>query len=173
VAQTLVCVSQVAQTLVCVSDERYPSLFQHLFGVRQAALEPCRLAATIPFTRNAAPGAAAAVCDRLPCLNTSGPLRRPGFSVSICRIIEIAMGGVWRNGWRFVRAAPPLLIVSPGFESQLAPAFNSGRYSLGVIEHFWCAPTPARSGRMRSSGARPPQHRKPVGALARARVTWH
>jgi len=26
------------------------------------------------------------------------------------------------------------------FESQLAPAFNSGRYSLGVIEHFWCAP---------------------------------
>jgi len=47
---------------------------------------------------------------------------------------------VWRNGWRFVRAAPPLLDRFAGFESQLAPAFNSGRYSLGVIEHFWCAP---------------------------------
>jgi glycosyltransferase involved in cell wall biosynthesis len=47
---------------------------------------------------------------------------------------------VWRNGWRFVRAAPPLLDRFAGFESQLGPALNSGRYSLGVIEHFWCAP---------------------------------
>ncbi len=46
----------------------------------------------------------------------------------------------WRNGWRFVRAAPPLLDRFAGFESQLDPALNSDRYSLGVIEHFWCAP---------------------------------
>jgi glycosyltransferase involved in cell wall biosynthesis len=67
---------------------------------------------------------------------------------------------VWRNGWRFVRAAPPLLDRFAGFESQLDPVLKdpvwndlasddqishdataSGRrYSLGVIEHFWCAP---------------------------------
>jgi glycosyltransferase involved in cell wall biosynthesis len=67
---------------------------------------------------------------------------------------------VWRNGWRFIRAAPPLLDRFAGFESQLDPVLNnpvrngpasddqslhdttaSGRrYSLGVIEHFWCAP---------------------------------
>jgi glycosyltransferase involved in cell wall biosynthesis len=51
----------------------------------------------------------------------------------------------WRNGWRFIRAAPPLLDRFAGFESQLDPLWNhpapSGRrYSLGVIEHFWCAP---------------------------------
>src|SRR5580700_7223524 len=47
---------------------------------------------------------------------------------------------VWRNGWRFVRAAPPLLDRFAGFESQLDPALSGGRYSLGVIEPFWCAP---------------------------------
>ena len=47
---------------------------------------------------------------------------------------------VWRNGWRFVRAAPPLLDRFAGFESQLEPALNGCRYALGVIEHFWCAP---------------------------------
>jgi len=47
---------------------------------------------------------------------------------------------VWRNGWRFVRGAPPLLDRFAGFESQLDLALSSGRYSLGVIEHFWCAP---------------------------------
>jgi glycosyltransferase involved in cell wall biosynthesis len=49
----------------------------------------------------------------------------------------------WRNGWRFVRAAPPLLDRFAGFESQLDPLFNDPafpRHSLGVIEHFWCAP---------------------------------
>jgi glycosyltransferase involved in cell wall biosynthesis len=46
----------------------------------------------------------------------------------------------WRNGWRFVRGAPPLLDRFAGFESQLDLALNRGHYSLGVIEHFWCAP---------------------------------
>src|ERR1700688_2484559 len=45
----------------------------------------------------------------------------------------------WRNGRRFIRAAPPLLDRFAGFESQLNPVLGD-RYSLGVIEHFWCAP---------------------------------
>jgi len=45
----------------------------------------------------------------------------------------------WRNTWRFVRGAPPLLDRFSGFESQLAPVL-AHRYDLGVIEHFWCAP---------------------------------
>jgi glycosyltransferase involved in cell wall biosynthesis len=43
----------------------------------------------------------------------------------------------WRNGWRFVRGAPPLLDRYSGFASQLP---LRGRYALGVVEHFWCAP---------------------------------
>jgi glycosyltransferase involved in cell wall biosynthesis len=47
----------------------------------------------------------------------------------------------WRNGWRFLRGAPPLLDRFAGFESQLTPVLSdSRRYALGVIEHFWCAP---------------------------------
>jgi polysaccharide biosynthesis protein PslH len=45
---------------------------------------------------------------------------------------------VWRNGWRFLRGAPPLFDRYSGFEAQLAPFF-SRHYRLGVIEHFWCA----------------------------------
>lgn len=62
---------------------------------------------------------------------------------------------VWRNGWRFIRAAPPLLDRFAGFESQIEAQLRDPplpqrtprdamapgrRYSLGVIEHFWCAP---------------------------------
>src|SRR5271170_2102075 len=46
----------------------------------------------------------------------------------------------WRNGWRFLRATPPLIDRFAGFESQLQPLWSANRYSLGVIEHFWCAP---------------------------------
>jgi polysaccharide biosynthesis protein PslH len=46
----------------------------------------------------------------------------------------------WRNGWRYVRAAPPLIDRFAGFESQLDPFLRDRHYSLGVIEHFWCAP---------------------------------
>lgn len=46
----------------------------------------------------------------------------------------------WRNGWRFLRGAPPLLDRFAGFEGQLAPVVENRRYSLAVIEHFWCAP---------------------------------
>ena len=47
---------------------------------------------------------------------------------------------VWRNGWRFLRGAPPLLDRFAGFESQLAPVLADRQFSIGVIEHFWCAP---------------------------------
>lgn len=43
----------------------------------------------------------------------------------------------WRNGWRFLRGAPPLLDRYSGFESQLP---LDRRYAVGVVEHFWCAP---------------------------------
>ncbi len=43
----------------------------------------------------------------------------------------------WRNGVRFLRGIPPLLDRYSGFESQLD---LRGRYALGVVEHFWCAP---------------------------------
>lgn len=45
----------------------------------------------------------------------------------------------WRNGWRFVRGAPPLLDRYAGFEAQLDPLLRR-RYTIGVVEHFWCAP---------------------------------
>ena len=45
---------------------------------------------------------------------------------------------IWRNGWRFVRGAPPLFDRYSGFEAQLQPFFDR-RYHLAVIEHFWCA----------------------------------
>jgi glycosyltransferase involved in cell wall biosynthesis len=45
----------------------------------------------------------------------------------------------WRNGWRFLRGAPPLLDRYAGHESQLDPILRD-RFTVGVIEHFWCAP---------------------------------
>jgi glycosyltransferase involved in cell wall biosynthesis len=44
----------------------------------------------------------------------------------------------WRNAGRFLRGAPPLIDRYSGFESQLEPMLR--HYSLGVVEHFWCAP---------------------------------
>ena len=46
----------------------------------------------------------------------------------------------WRNGWRFLRAAPPLLDRFSGFENQLGPALRDRRFHVAVVEHFWCAP---------------------------------
>ena len=46
----------------------------------------------------------------------------------------------WRNGWRFVRGAPPLLDRYSGFEAQLEPVLRERHYQVAVVEHFWCAP---------------------------------
>src|SRR5579871_6272014 len=46
----------------------------------------------------------------------------------------------WRNGWRFLRGAPPLLDRFSGFENQLEPVLRNRRFDAAVIEHFWCAP---------------------------------
>ena len=45
----------------------------------------------------------------------------------------------WRNGWRFLRGVPPLYDRYSGFARQLDPVLRGRRYSVGVIEHFWCA----------------------------------
>ena len=50
------------------------------------------------------------------------------------------MARLWRNGWRLVRGVPPLLDRFAGFETQLDPWLTGRRYSVGIVEHFWCAP---------------------------------
>jgi glycosyltransferase involved in cell wall biosynthesis len=45
---------------------------------------------------------------------------------------------VWRNSIRLIKGRPPLFDRFSGYENQLASAL-SGRYALGVVEHFWCA----------------------------------
>jgi glycosyltransferase involved in cell wall biosynthesis len=45
---------------------------------------------------------------------------------------------IWRNAIRLAQGRPPLFDRFSGYEKQLAAAL-SGRYALGVVEHFWCA----------------------------------
>jgi glycosyltransferase involved in cell wall biosynthesis len=45
-----------------------------------------------------------------------------------------------RNAIRVARRVPPLVDRFSGFDSQLAAAVSGQRYTIGVIEHFWCAP---------------------------------
>ncbi len=61
------------------------------------------------------------------------------FSFTLPHHSKSTIARVWRNGWRFIRGAPPLLDRFAGFESQLAAVLDR-HYDLGVIEHFWCAP---------------------------------
>lgn len=46
----------------------------------------------------------------------------------------------WRNLSRQARGVPPLVDRFGGFENVLRARLEGRRYSLGVIEHFWCAP---------------------------------
>jgi len=45
----------------------------------------------------------------------------------------------WRNSMRLLRGVPPLFDRYSGYEDQLAARIGAAKYSLGVIEHFWCA----------------------------------
>jgi glycosyltransferase involved in cell wall biosynthesis len=45
-----------------------------------------------------------------------------------------------RNAGRLVRRVPPLVDRFAGFGEPIAAATGGQRYSLAVIEHFWCAP---------------------------------
>src|SRR5262245_14584519 len=45
-----------------------------------------------------------------------------------------------RNAARLVRDITPLVDRFAGFEDAVASAVKDRRYSIGVIEHFWCAP---------------------------------
>jgi glycosyltransferase involved in cell wall biosynthesis len=45
-----------------------------------------------------------------------------------------------RNAGRLVRRVPPLIDRFSGFEDRVASALGDRRYSVGIVEHFWCAP---------------------------------
>jgi len=45
-----------------------------------------------------------------------------------------------RNLIRLLRGVPPLVDRFGRFEQQIAEGLGGGRYELGVVEHFWCAP---------------------------------
>jgi polysaccharide biosynthesis protein PslH len=62
------------------------------------------------------------------------------FSFDLPRHSKSTLARAWRNGWRFVRGAPPLFDRFSGFDSQIDRVLRDRRYSIGVIEHFWCAP---------------------------------
>lgn len=47
---------------------------------------------------------------------------------------------VLRNAARVARRVPPLVDRFSGFAAEIARAVEGQRYSLGVIEHSWCAP---------------------------------
>lgn len=46
---------------------------------------------------------------------------------------------IWRNTLRMVRGVPPLFHRYSGYEDQLASRIAGRNFSLGVVEHFWCA----------------------------------
>src|SRR5579872_2553559 len=45
-----------------------------------------------------------------------------------------------RNAMRVARRVPPLLDRFAGFEPEIAQAIAGQKYTIGVVEHFWCAP---------------------------------
>jgi glycosyltransferase involved in cell wall biosynthesis len=45
---------------------------------------------------------------------------------------------IWRNVVRLAKGRPPLFDRFSGYENQIAAALH-GRYTVGVVEHFWCA----------------------------------
>jgi glycosyltransferase involved in cell wall biosynthesis len=57
---------------------------------------------------------------------------------SLKRHSRSAGARVWRNTVRLAQGRPPLFDRFSGYEHQLAAAL-SGRYAVGVVEHFWCA----------------------------------
>jgi polysaccharide biosynthesis protein PslH len=44
-----------------------------------------------------------------------------------------------RNAGRLARRVPPLIDRFAGFEREISAAVAGMRYSIGVVEHFWCA----------------------------------
>jgi glycosyltransferase involved in cell wall biosynthesis len=49
-----------------------------------------------------------------------------------------------RNAGRLARRVPPLIDRFAGFDDRVATALAGRRYSIGIIEHFWCAPYATR-----------------------------
>jgi glycosyltransferase involved in cell wall biosynthesis len=52
---------------------------------------------------------------------------------------KTALARAWRNIGRLARGVPPLFDRYSGYEAQLAARLGEAKYSLGVVEHFWCA----------------------------------
>jgi glycosyltransferase involved in cell wall biosynthesis len=46
---------------------------------------------------------------------------------------------VLRNSMRLVRGVPPLFDRYSGYEDQLSGRLGAAKYTIGVVEHFWCA----------------------------------
>ncbi len=46
----------------------------------------------------------------------------------------------FRNFWRLVRNAPPLMDRFAGFDQTIQAMIAGEKYGVAVIEHFWCAP---------------------------------
>ena len=53
---------------------------------------------------------------------------------------KTAVARTWRNGRRLIYGVPPLIDRHAGFESTIAEAIGREKYSVAVVEHFWCAP---------------------------------
>ncbi|HUS05640.1 MAG TPA: glycosyltransferase family 4 protein [Bryobacteraceae bacterium] len=49
-------------------------------------------------------------------------------------------GRAARNAKRVLRSVPPLVDRFAGFDGAIERAVNGRYYSIGVVEHFWCAP---------------------------------
>lgn len=61
-----------------------------------------------------------------------------GYTIQIPRHSRSTPARVARNLSRLIRGVPPLVDRFSGFE--LPPEVRRQRFSLGVVEHFWCAP---------------------------------
>lgn len=61
-----------------------------------------------------------------------------GYTIEIPRHSRSTAARVARNLGRLIRGVPPLVDRFSGFE--LPPEVRRQRFSLGIVEHFWCAP---------------------------------
>lgn len=60
--------------------------------------------------------------------------------ISLPRHRKDYLARYFRNAWRALRGAPPLIDRLSGFEFKLERMLAGRQYDLGIIEHFWCAP---------------------------------
>jgi glycosyltransferase involved in cell wall biosynthesis len=81
-----------------------------------------------------------AEANRDPAAALPGGLVRDVRTVRLPRHDRTLPAKFARNLSRYLRSRPPLLDRFSGFEGELTRLLADRHYSLGVIEHFWCAP---------------------------------